>query len=115
MSHMYDVKCLLDKCTEALIKDIDDNNAVDLWSQAELLSIDKLKEAVLEYLGHKGEKMLEIPGFKETWKSPELVESLTTYMAKLTSQLKATIAETEIKIKVCVVKPELVHFDAYSG
>ena len=34
-------------------------------------------------------------------------------MAKLTSQLKATIAETEIKIRVCVVKPGVAHF-AYS-
>ena len=92
MSHMYDVECLLKKCTEKFIKDIDDDNTVYLWSVAESLSIDKLKEAVLEYLGQKGEKMLEVPGFKETFKSPEMMTSLVTYMAKLTDQLKATPA-----------------------
>ena len=82
MSHMYDVKYLLDKCTENLIKTIEDDNAVQLWSVAELLSIDELKEAVLEYLAQKGEEMLEVPGFKETCESPEMKTSLTTFMAK---------------------------------
>ena len=105
MSHMYDVECLLDKCTENLINVIDSDNAVDLWSVAEILSIGELKEAVLEYLGQKREEMLEVPGFKETWKSPEMMESLTTFMAKLTGKLWAGIQDKTIKVYVCVHTP----------
>ena len=100
MSHMYDVECLLDKCTENLINVIDSDNAVDLWSVAEILSIGKLKDAVWKFLGQKGEKMLEVPGFSEMSKSPEMMTSLTTYLAKLTDQLKAKIPKINIRVFV---------------
>merc|ERR1719300_286764 len=76
MAHMYDVVLMRDSCIEHLLHNIKDSNVIDIWSAAETLGHDELKKRALDYLGKKGKKMLEVPGFRETFQSPQMLESL---------------------------------------
>ena len=51
--HRYDVKNLLEKCMEHLKKNVDDVNAVEVWTVAEAIGHEELKKVALEYLGKK--------------------------------------------------------------
>merc|ERR1712088_1195711 len=64
--HMYDVKNLLEKCIEHLRKNVDDDNAVEVWAVAEAISHEDLKRVALKYLGKKKDKLLEVPGLEES-------------------------------------------------
>ena len=85
MSHMYDVSMIQVNCVKHLKKSINDANVVDVWSAAETTGNESLKALALDHLGKKGEKMVDIPRMKEAYASPQMMESLVTYMsARLT-------------------------------
>jgi len=81
MCHMYGVKNLQNRCVEHLKESIGDINAVDIWSAAEIIGNDSLKTKALNHLVKKKDKLLEIPGLKDSFQSPKLVESLVKYMS----------------------------------
>jgi len=92
MCHMYQVKNLEEKCIQYFIETIQDNNAVDIWKVAEMIDNDKLKKVALDYLWKKGETMSDVPGLKDTFHSPKLVESLVNFLGRW-----KTTADDEVK------------------
>merc|ERR1719187_2232140 len=81
-SHMYDVKNLLQQCVEKW-KNVDDANAVEVWTVAEAIGHEELKKVALEHLWKKKDKLLEVAGMRESFQSPQLVESLVSYLTCL--------------------------------
>ena len=81
MCHMYQLKNLQDWCAQHLLKSIDDTNAIEIWMAAEKIGNDTLKNATLDYLGKKGNKLSDVPGLKESLESPQLAKSLVSYMS----------------------------------
>lgn len=81
MCHMYRVKNLQDKCVQHLQKSISDTNVVDIWAAAEMISDDELKKVALEHLVKKQSQLTDVPGLKESFNHPQLVESLVSYMS----------------------------------
>ena len=82
-SHMYDVKNLLKKCIEHLMKNVDDTNAVEVWTTAEAVDHEELKEAALGYLLKKEEDMLKVPQVEESYQnSPQLMKSLVKHLLR---------------------------------
>jgi len=80
--HMYEVKSLQDRCVHHLRKTINDDSVVDIWSAAEMIGSDwGLNKVALEYLVKRGDKMSDVPGLKESFQSPQLVESLFNHMS----------------------------------
>jgi len=98
MCHMYQVKTLEEKCVLYFIETIQDTNAVDIWRVAEMIDNNKLKKVALDYLWKKGETMSDVPGLKETFQSPLLVESLVNFLGKW-----KTTAEDEVKTFIVTV------------
>jgi len=89
---MYDVKNLLKKCVEHLRKNVDDTNAVEVWTVAEAIGHEELKKVALEHLGRQNEELLEVPGVKESFQSPQLVESLVKHLISLVpSHINVTV------------------------
>merc|ERR1712112_516558 len=80
MAHMYEMTITRDSCSKHLLNNIKDSNVIDIWSAAETLGHDELKKRALDYLGKKGKKMLEVPGFRETFQSPQMMESLVPFL-----------------------------------
>jgi len=86
MSHMYGVSMIQVSCVEHLKKSIEDANVVDIWSAAETTGSKGLKEAALKHIVKKqikGVKMVDIPRIKEAYVSPQMMESLVTYISNL--------------------------------
>jgi len=81
-SHMYDVKNLMEKCVEHLKKNVGDANAVEVWTVAEAIGHEELKKVALEHLGKKKDKLLEVAGMRESFQSPQLMESLVNYLIR---------------------------------
>ena len=120
MSHMYEVRIIQDMCVQHLMDSIVDDNVVDIWSTAEIIGNNSLKEAALEHLvedDREQEKMImDFPGMKEAFKSPQLVESLVSHMSavithlseRLSANCKKTLNKTkeEITVKVKVASFE---------
>jgi len=79
-SHMYDVRSLLKKCTEHLLRNVDDTNVVEIWTVSEAIGHRELREVALQYIGEKKEKLLEVPGVEESFQSTQLVKSLVNYL-----------------------------------
>jgi len=80
MCHMYRVKNLEGKCVQHLKNNIEDTNAVDIWAVAEKVGNEELKTEALKHIGKKGSQLLEVPGLKESFQSPQLAESLVKYL-----------------------------------
>ena len=78
--HMFDVTNLMEKCIEHLKKNVDDTNAVQVWTVAEAIGQKELRKVALEYLGRKKDKLLEVHGVRESFHSPQLVESLFNHL-----------------------------------
>merc|ERR1719259_1547214 len=78
--HMYDLRSLLEMCIEHLRKNMDDGNAVEVWTVAEAIGHEDLKKVALEYLGKKKEKLLEVSGVEESFQSPQLMKSLVNHL-----------------------------------
>ena len=81
MADMYEMTITRDRTLEHLLNNIQDSNVIDIWAAAETLGHEELKKTALDYLGKKGKKMLEVPGFKETFQSPQMMESLVPFLA----------------------------------
>merc|ERR1719259_701969 len=80
--HMYDLRSLLEMCIEHLRKNMDDGNAVEVWTVAEAIGHEDLKKVALEYLGKKKDKLLEVSGVEESFQEPQLVKSLVNYLIR---------------------------------
>jgi len=82
-SHMYDVQNLLEMCIEHFKKNVDDANAVEVWTTAEAIGHEELKEAALGYLLKKEDNMLMVPQVEESYQhSPQLMKSLVKYLLR---------------------------------
>ena len=81
MCHMYQLKNLQNWCAQHLLKNVDDTNAIDIWRTADKIGDDNLKNAALDHLGKKGNKLSDVPGLKESMESPQLAMSLVSYMS----------------------------------
>jgi len=82
MCHMYEVKDLQERCVQYLTENIEDINAVDIWSAAEMISNEDLKNVALMYLWSVGPKLPDVPGLKDTFQSPILMESFVNYICR---------------------------------
>jgi len=84
-SHMYDVKNLLLLCLGHLKKNVDDDNAIEVWTIADAIGNEELKDMALEYLVKKKDKMFEVPQLEESFhfQSP-LMRSLFNYLNRPT-------------------------------
>jgi len=80
MCHMYGLKSLHDRCAGHLKRSIDDTNVVETWVAAESLGNEELKQMALDHLKKKGNKILDVPGIKDSFCSPQLVESLVSHL-----------------------------------
>jgi len=100
MSHMYDFNILQDLCVKQLKKSIVDANVVDIWSTAETTGIDSLKEAALDHLGKKQEKMMDVPGMKEAYESSQMMESLVKYTTAQMAQLSPAAANLKKTVTI---------------
>ena len=100
MAHMYEVALTRDSCIEHLLNNIKDSNVIAIWSAAETMEHDGLKKRALDYLGKKGKNMLEVPGFRETFQSPQMIESLVQFLVDVFTP--ATPMEKLISVKVVV-------------
>jgi len=109
LCHMYQVTDLGDKCSEHLSKNIADANVLRIWSVAETIGNNQLRKRALDHLGKKKGKMLELPGLKEALETPQLRESLVTY---LSARMNPDAVEEDKVITVNIVclreKDELV-------
>ena len=114
MCHLYRVRNLQDWCTQHLVKNVEDNNAVDIWNAGDKIGNDKLKEVALDHLGRKRNKLLDVPGIKQSFECPKLMESLVTHLSERTPCNYITIKvkcegflgrkvwmDPEIKVKLC--------------
>ena len=111
MSHMYEVRMIQDMCVDHLMESIVDDNVVDIWSTAEIIGNNSLKEAALEHLvddDREQEKMImDFPGMKEAFKSPQLVESLISHMSAVITHLSERLSANCKKTIVCKTKEEI--------
>jgi len=99
-SHMYDVRNLLKKCIEHQKKNVDDTNAVQVWTVAEAIGNEELREVALEYLTKKKDKLLEVPGMRESFLSPQLMESLVDYLMCRPTQIVTNPSASTITVTV---------------
>jgi len=102
MSHMYQVESLQQECIQSLIPRgvKKDENVVEIWSTAEMIGsaskdenvadmwstaamLGRLRRGALRYLKENLHRLLLIPGMKESFQSPQLMESLATYLSRM--------------------------------
>jgi len=100
MSHMYQVQNLQVKCVKYLMKNIEDNNAVDIWNVAEMISNEELREVALDHLIKKGGKLTEVAGLKQSFQSPQLAESIVHYMSAKIASPSPTVNDQIITVSV---------------
>jgi len=97
MADMYEMTI-----TREFLNNIKDSNVIEIWSAAETLGHAELKKKALDYLGKKGKKMLEVPGFKDTFQSPQMVETLVPFLvdgftAKEKEKKETLITASEVR------------------
>lgn len=97
MSHMYEVTTLHGECVKHLAENVQDGNAVEIWTVAETFGYAELKKKALGHIMEKGDQMLEVPGVKE---SNQLLVSLVTLM----SDRMSPVPDDAITIKVVHIK-----------
>jgi len=100
MSHMYQVQNLQVKCVKYLMKNIEDNNAVDIWNVAEMISNEELREVALDHLIKKGDKLAEVTGLKQSFQSPQLAESIVLYLSARIASPSPTVNDEIITVIV---------------
>ena len=81
LAHMYDVKSLHSQCTTFLKKNMCDANVVGIWIEADRCQDSDLMECALKYLANKSGEIASVPGMKEAFQSPKLMEQLSVFLA----------------------------------
>ena len=95
MANQYSVEDLESDCADYLSRTITSQNAVEFWRSATTLpkSEKKLKEAALQHI-FSVRSIDQIPGFEETFRSPEMVREFVDYTFR-----KALLHEVEDAIQ----------------
>ena len=94
MCHMYEVRDLYEKCSQHLMENICDTNAVGIWIEAERCENLGLKDLALKYIAKKKENIASIPGMDETYKSPSLMKSVVDFLASRIDDLANDLEKT---------------------
>ena len=80
--HTYKVEGLSGECSNQLGKNIDEDNVVSIWMEAEKFEATNLKDYALQYIAKLGQDIASLPGIEEAYRHPKLMKGLVDYMAR---------------------------------
>merc|ERR1712029_468464 len=98
IAHMYQVEDLKRDCSEYLLKNISDDNVMEVWLGAHTLENESLASTAIKHLAErpKGKSLKDVPGFVQSFQSNN--KSLYCLLDVLTDE-NANVKEEILKLK----------------
>ena len=97
MCHIYETNSLHEECLKYLMGNICEDNAVDIWIEAERCENQDLKDLAMEFIAMKKGDICNIPGMEEAYSRPKMMKNLVDYCA---ARMDEDHEEETINIKV---------------